>query len=485
MKYILYAAIAAFMPLAALCQKIIFQDNFQNPPVFNNGNPALGYTNWDETCCPWSFTNSDSFGTPARSGRFELRKSDPSPQPNDSKRSQMEWNGFAVPMGAVWYAMDIMPAAWMGIDPAPEDLFDLHDRMPGGASSNWTNPFGIWNKNGRWTAHITYSVLPVTAQTIKNIEYDLGPVAPGKFVNWVLHTNYSWRDSGFVEVYKDGIKVIDYKGPCAYNGAMPDPYFKFGVYKWPWDLPNFQPPSTQILRVFYFDNFKVGNRNATLADMLPMPVNQAPKADAGPDQTLTGGVTSTTLQGNGTDADGTITAYGWRMFLPVGSTLVSSQQNWTIYGFTPGKYGAELTVTDNNGAKAVDTVYVTVQALNTAPIISPIATTNVVIPVAFFTLTGNATDREGDAITYSWKRPDGTISQGKAITDTLRAAGVYVYQLTATDAKGLASTTDAIVNVAPIPPKLIIKVEININPKTGGYIITKHHADGTEVSEED
>src|SRR4249920_237692 len=117
--------------------KFIFQDNFENAPVF--GNPGTGYANWDETCCGWSFTNSDSaFRSSKKAGRFELRKSDPSPQPNDSKRTQMEWNGMAVPMGATWYAMSIMPAGWMGVDPAPEDLFDLHDRLASGAGSNWT-----------------------------------------------------------------------------------------------------------------------------------------------------------------------------------------------------------------------------------------------------------------------------------------------------------------------------------------------------------
>src|SRR6185369_10433731 len=189
------------IPILGRSQTYIFSDNFTTNKGLTN-NPLTGYTNWDETCCAWSFGISDSFALSAvNAGRFELRKSDPSPQPNDSKRTQMEWNGFATPMGAVWYSMAIMLPSWSPNDPAPEDLMDLHDRMPGGASSNWTNPWGIWNKNGRWTCHITYDTVNMATDQgahIVNQEFDLGAVVAGQWVTWTLHTNYTpRRDTGY------------------------------------------------------------------------------------------------------------------------------------------------------------------------------------------------------------------------------------------------------------------------------------------------
>ncbi len=489
MKYILpfllLLVIAGCAPKQTATPVFIFQDDFQNAPVFNNGNPALGYTGWDETCCNWSFVNSDSFAVSAtKSGRFELRKTDPSPQPNDSKRTQMEWNGFAVPMGAVWYAMDIMPAAWMGIDPAPEDLFDLHDRMPGGASSNWTNPFGIWNENGHWTAHITYQTLPIATNSPITKRYDLGVVVPGKFVNWVLHTNYSWRDTGYVQLWKDGVLVIDYKGPCAYNGAMPDPYFKFGIYKWPWASSTFQPPSSQVTRVFYFDNFKVGNRQNVLADFVTSTANKPPVANAGADQSLPGTASSFTLTGSGTDADGTIASYLWETFLtPTGWYGTNTNAVWNLTGATAGKYGYKLTVTDNKGSKGVDTCYVTIAGVNQPPVINSItgSPVDVTIPVAYFTLDIVAADPDGDAVAYTWTRPGGTTSNGRTLMDTVRIAGDYTYKATVTDQRGAATTVNVPVHVNPIPSKLIIRVEVVINNTTGGYIVTHFYADGTQA----
>jgi len=400
--------------------KFIFQDNFENAPVFSNS-PTLGYTNWDETCCSWSFQNSDSaYRSSSKSGRFELRKSDPSPQQNDSKRTEMEWNGFAVPMGATWYAMSIMPAPYSAVDPAPEGVFQLHDKMPNNASSNWTNPFGIMNKNGRWTCHITYDVVNISTDGGKNIvskEYDLGAVVPGKWVDWVLHTNYSWRDTGYVQVYKDGVKVVDYTGPCAYNGAMPDPYFKFGIYKWPWAISGFTPATTTSLRVFYFDNFRVGGRWNTINDFLiggttTTTTNQSPVANAGSDLTVILPSTTATLNGSASrDPDGTISKYAWtRVSGPNLPTFGNASAATTsISGLVAGTYTFNLTVTDNGGKTATDAVIVTVQAstASTLPTVSYYPN-----PVTSYTTLQVVGNLRGNAVLQIYSSTTGAMVQG-------------------------------------------------------------------------
>lgn len=460
--------------------KIIFQDNFTNPPVFNN-NPNLGYTNWDETCCPWSFTNSDSISS-SRMGRFELRKSDPSPQPNDSKRSQMEWNGFGVPMGATWYSANITPAPWMGIDLAPEDLFDLHDKMPGNAPSNWTNPFGIWNENGRWKVHITYSVNPVsTTNPPISIYYDLGPVIAGKTINWTLNTNYSWRDSGFVKLYMDGKLVIDYKGPCAYNGALPDPYFKFGIYKWPWETG--KPASSQVTRVFYFDDLKIGGRSCTIADFYTPPVvNKPPIANAGLDQLLitSNGTAQTTLKGTATDPDGDSMTYLWKTLESATGYLLTSTSNpWSISGYIKGRYVYEFQAIDAKGAIGRDTMIITVTDPNTPPVIDSIFAGTYTLPIATAQIWVAAHDNEGDSLSYKWDSAGTAVSFMPSFTKKFTVAGTYIFNVVITDKQGSSSNARTTIIINKIPDKLIINVGSRINPMTGGLIVTHYFADGT------
>ena len=92
----------------------------------------------------------------------------------------------------------------------------------------------------------------------------------------------------------------------------------------------------------------------------PPTVNAAPVANAGPDQTITLPTSTVTLQGSGTDTDGTIVSYVWSN--AIGTTW--SGQNQTMSGLIAGTYTYYLTVTDNKGATGTDTVKVTV---NPAP----------------------------------------------------------------------------------------------------------------------
>ncbi|MEK7060554.1 MAG: S8 family serine peptidase [Patescibacteria group bacterium] len=89
-------------------------------------------------------------------------------------------------------------------------------------------------------------------------------------------------------------------------------------------------------------------------------INQSPVANAGADQTVTdtdgNGVESVTLNGSGSsDSDGSIVSYEWRE----GSTLLATGVSPTV-AFALGSHTVTLTVMDNGGATAIDSVQINV-----------------------------------------------------------------------------------------------------------------------------
>ena len=92
-------------------------------------------------------------------------------------------------------------------------------------------------------------------------------------------------------------------------------------------------------------------------------VNLPPVADAGPDIIIYLPSNTVTLNGKGTDADGTISAYAWKqMSGPNNSTISAPTKGQTSVGnLIAGRYVFKLTVTDNNGATAWNQMQLTVK----------------------------------------------------------------------------------------------------------------------------
>ncbi|WP_143052211.1 PKD domain-containing protein [Halobacterium jilantaiense] len=91
--------------------------------------------------------------------------------------------------------------------------------------------------------------------------------------------------------------------------------------------------------------------------------NEAPLPDAGLDQTVTRGATVHLDAGGSRDPDGRITDYDWRVETPNGSTTepdCGDCERTQFQAASVGEYTVTLTVTDDDGATATDTLYVRV-----------------------------------------------------------------------------------------------------------------------------
>ncbi len=95
--------------------------------------------------------------------------------------------------------------------------------------------------------------------------------------------------------------------------------------------------------------------------------NKLPVSNAGNPLTITLPISSVTLQGTASDADGNVVAYLWSQVSgPSATSIVNpGSASSVVNGFKEGKYVFQLMVTDNVGATSVDTTSVTV---NPAPI---------------------------------------------------------------------------------------------------------------------
>ena len=156
-----------------------------------------------------------------------------------------------------------------------------------------------------------------------------------------------------------------------------------------------------------------------------------------------------------TDAGGSIAGYLWDF----GDGSTSTDANPAHTYATPGNYVATVTVTDNLGAKSVNTVPLGV----TAPNIPPVAVATAIPPEGaaplsvVFTADGSY-DPDGAIGNYLWTFPDGSTYYGSTAYFTFTTPGTYRTKLEVFDARGGVGTTMVSVtvlnpnDVPPLPP---------------------------------
>ncbi len=130
------------------------------------------------------------------------------------------------------------------------------------------------------------------------------------------------------------------------------------------------------------------------------PVNQKPTANAGADQAVDE-QTTVTIEGSGTDSDGSVASYTWSQTSGPEITLTNTSQQTLEFTAPVAKQEASLeftlTVTDNDGATASDSIMVTVNpveeqkvTLQGKAIDEPIANAEVTAEVSSRTYTTTA-----------------------------------------------------------------------------------------------
>jgi len=91
----------------------------------------------------------------------------------------------------------------------------------------------------------------------------------GQWTDWVVRVLWSDGPDGIVEVWKNGQLIASEVGPNTDRAGDRAPYFKFGIYKWPWRRSMEEAPSPVTQRVMYFDEIRIGNAEAGFDGVAP------------------------------------------------------------------------------------------------------------------------------------------------------------------------------------------------------------------------
>ncbi|AWW32521.1 hypothetical protein DN752_21520 [Echinicola strongylocentroti] len=92
---------------------------------------------------------------------------------------------------------------------------------------------------------------------------NLGPIIKDEWTEFAFHVQHSSDSDGSVEVWRDGNKILNYKGPNLYKGRGL-PHWKVGIYKSIW---NYTKTDSDI-RAIYMDNIRYGDQNVSLSDLV-------------------------------------------------------------------------------------------------------------------------------------------------------------------------------------------------------------------------
>ena len=237
-------------PLYQDSGNLIYIENFENPDL--NKNPQSGDF-YLEHAEDHSFQLEENIVREgANSGRFEIKKSDT--QIWGGNRTEMS-QAQSTTQSEGWYGFSQFFPTNYTSDASGEVIGQWHVQADKGEATNRSPSNALIASEGKlkWMLRWDADRIMEDGYSDGLIYIDLGAIPKGKWIDWVVHIKYSHTNTGVLEVWKDGEKVIDRQNmPNTYNDEK-YPYFKFGVYKWSWGNL-----STQ--RTIYYDEVKIGNR---------------------------------------------------------------------------------------------------------------------------------------------------------------------------------------------------------------------------------
>ncbi|RBW64704.1 chitinase [Vibrionales bacterium C3R12] len=324
-------------------------------------------------------------------------------------------------LGAAMYGR-----GWEGV--MPSSLKDPNDPMTGVGNGKLkgSTAQGVWEDGVIDYKGIKNHMLGENSQGINGFEYGYDEVAEAPYV---------WNRSSGKLITFDDARSVKAKGAYVRDLGLA------GLFSWEIDADN-----GDILNAMH----------EGLAGGSTIPHNKKPIADAGIDQTLIGPITVTLDGSLSKDMDGTIRTYEWKQIS--GETVTLTDANQAKAKFAIDEVSQQqrlvftLTVTDNEGATAIDEIVVTVNPKNTTPINTPpeakiLAPASVNAGDSVIIDASASSDADQDVLSFTWTIPpsiNATVQGDKVILTAAEYAQDTPLNFTVNVSDGVASSSASV-----------------------------------------
>ena len=172
------------------------------------------------------------------------------------------WVGFAV----------FLPSDWK-IDKSRasnDTIWNIHGSPDKNLGEKYRNaPFSLRVSGDHWVFTSRSCTSKVCdKKNIKATSINLGKWETGKWTEFILNFRLSYKNNGYIEMWKNGERVVNLSGPNTYNDTR-GPYVKYGIYKSAWGKPQGAKESGFSTRKLYYDSVIVGDGDESYQSVEP------------------------------------------------------------------------------------------------------------------------------------------------------------------------------------------------------------------------
>jgi len=108
-------------------------------------------------------------------------------------------------------------------------VFNVHKR-PDAGDVTGKQPFHLRVRDGKWHLQTTWDDnAKSTRSSISRKSFSGGTAQRGKWYDWKVRYKPSYKGDGLLEVWRDGNKIVNYRGPTYFNDKEGG-FVKYGIY---------------------------------------------------------------------------------------------------------------------------------------------------------------------------------------------------------------------------------------------------------------